>query len=81
MQATTTDAETTDTVRVYDVTDGGDLRVERLTRTENPTGTHVRVRSGLADLAALAAFDGDVPSIDLRECDDRTAAFGKELVA
>lgn len=72
---------TTDTVRVYDVTNDGYARVERLTRTENPTGTHVRVRSGLVELAVLAAFDGDVPSIDLRDCDDRTAAFGKELVA
>lgn len=70
-----------DTVLVYDATDDGDLRVERLTRTENPTGTHVRVRVGVADLAVLSAFDGDVPSIDLTGCDDRAAAFGKELVA
>lgn len=74
-------ATTTDRVRVYDVTDDGYARVERVTRERSPTHSHQRVRVGIADLAVLAAFDGDVPSIDLTDCDDRTAAFGKELVA
>lgn len=79
-----TDANPTadaDVVRVYDVTDDGYARVERLTRERNATCASQRVRVGRVDLAALAAFDGDVPSIDLLECDDRTAAFGRELVA
>lgn len=76
-----TDDPTTDRVRAYDVTADGELRVERLTRTANPTGVHVRVRVGICDLAVLAAFPDVVPSIDLLDCDDRTAAFAEELVA
>jgi len=75
------DPETSDTVRVYDVNDDGMVRIERVTRTEYPSGVHSRTTVGVADLEVLAAFPGDVPVIDMETCDGGLAAFGEELVA
>lgn len=72
---------TQDVVRVYDVTDDGMLRVERVHRQHGPSTAIQTVHAGIVDLEVLAAFPGDVPVIDLETCDDDMAAFGKELVA
>lgn len=78
-----TGAETTqDVVRVYDVTDGGMLRVERVHRQKDRCLSASTTTVGVVDIEAIAAFpDAEWPVIDLETCDDDMAAFGKELVA
>jgi hypothetical protein len=72
---------TQDVVRVYDVTDDGMLRVERVHRQHGPNSAVSTTRVGVVDIESIAAFPGDVPVIDLETCDDDMAAFAKELVA
>lgn len=69
-----------DVVRVYDVTDDGHLRVERVRREHGATHTVSTTRVGVVDPEVIAAFPGEVPVIDLETCADGMAAFGKELV-
>ena len=81
MESDIPDPETSDTVRVYDVTDDGMLRIERVRRERGQTYSYSRTEVGVADLAVIAAFPGDVPVIDMETCDGDMAAFGAELVA